>query len=64
MRPASIGMVPPPCENSQRMSRLRAKVPESSRLVTARVVSCGTSITAGNVPTLKRAQQAAASGWK
>src|SRR5712671_6801555 len=54
MRPAIIGIVPPACENSHRISRHRAKPPESRRLVTHRVVSCGTSMTAGNVPTLTR----------
>ena len=34
----------------------------SKRLVIVRVVSCGTSITAGNVPTLRFPQQAATSG--
>ena len=55
-------MVPPPCENSHLMSRCRAKLPLSSRLVTVRVVSCGTSITAGKAPTLSRPQQLATSG--
>ena len=63
MRPASIGMVPPACENSHLMSRWRTKLPLSSRLVTVRVVSCGTSITAGKAPTLSWPQQAATSGW-
>ena len=64
MRPASIGTVPPAWLNSHLVSRLRASVPDSSRLATARVVSCGTSSTAGKVPTLSRPQQLATSGWK
>ncbi len=44
------------------MSRSRANVPESSRLTTVRVVSCGTSITAGKAPTLRLVQQLATSG--
>jgi hypothetical protein len=39
MRPAIIGIVPPACENSHVMSRWRANVPLSSRLVIVRVVS-------------------------
>ena len=38
------------------MSRSRPNVPLSSRLVTVRVVSCGTSITAGKAPTPSWAQ--------
>jgi hypothetical protein len=36
MRPASIGIVPPACENSHLMSGSREKLPLSSRLVTVR----------------------------
>jgi hypothetical protein len=56
-------MVPPAWENSHVMSRNRANVPLRSRLVIVRVVSCGTSMTAGNVPTLRLPQQLATSGW-
>ena len=62
MRPASIGIVPPACENSHLMSSSLPKLPLSSRLVTVRVVSCGTSSTAGNAPTPSWAQHAATSG--
>jgi hypothetical protein len=41
----------------------RAKVPLTKRLTIVRVVSCGTSITAGNAPILSLPQQLATSGW-
>jgi 3-oxoadipate enol-lactonase len=46
-------------EINDRISRHRARPPESRRLVTHRVVSCGTSMTAGNVPTLRLPQKSA-----
>src|SRR2546426_11509716 len=57
-----MGIVPPACENSHLISRWRANDPDNSRLVTVRVVSCGTSITAGEGPTPRRPPQAGGRG--
>ena len=50
-RAAAVREEPPRCRGSAR------RCPRAAGSSTARVVSCGTSITAGKVPTLRRAQQ-------
>ena len=50
MRPAIIGVAPPPWEKIQRMSGLLCTVPLTRRLAIVRVVSNGYSIACGGRP--------------
>src|SRR5256885_15329037 len=47
IRPTNIGTFPPACVKMKRMSLNLENVPVKSRFVTARAVSCGTSISIG-----------------
>ena len=62
MRPASIGVAPPPCENTHLMSVSREIVPLDSRLTMARVESKGYSTACGMMPGRMEPQQAATVG--
>ena len=63
MRPASIGVAPPPWEKTQRMSGLLNTVPLTRMLVMVRVVSNGYSIACGGRPGCTALQQADVVGW-
>ena len=71
VRPRAVKRIDPPSHHRNCAPGAReqpsyvavaANEPLSSRLVTVRVVSCGTSMTAGKVPTLRALQQLATSG--
>ena len=57
IRLAIIGTEPPAWQKMKRMSLQRVSVPENNRLMTVRVVSCGTSAMMGEVPGIRVRQQ-------
>ncbi len=63
MRPANIGVAPPPWEKTQRMSGLLKTVPLTSMLVIVRVVSNGYSIACGGTPGITLVQHFDVVGW-